>query len=49
MECESGATPSFMDGRNSWEIQGEKTEGGSMVLPEGSSVNLFLGLSKEMK
>ena len=49
MEGESGATPSFIDELNSWEIQGDQIEGGSMVLPEGSSVNLILGLSKEMK
>ena len=49
MEVESGVTPSIIDELHSWDIQGDQMEGDSMVLLEVSSMNLILGMSKEIK
>ena len=49
MEGESGVTRGFMDEFHSWDIQGDQMEGERIVLPEVSSMNLILGISKEMK
>ena len=49
MEGESGVTRTIIDELDSWDIQGDQIEGESMVLLEVSSVNLILGLTKEIK
>ena len=49
MECESGVTRSIIDELHSWDIQRDQIEVESMVLLEVSSVNLSLGLTKEIK
>ena len=48
MEGESGVTRRIMDELHSWDIQGDQPEGESMVLLEVSSMNLILGMSKEI-
>ena len=48
MEAESGVTRSIIDEVHSWDIQGNEMEGGSMVLLKVSSMNLILGMSKEI-
>ena len=45
MEGESGVTPSIIDELNSRDIQGDQTEGESMVLLEVSSANLIVLLT----
>ena len=49
MEDESGVTRSIIDALHSWDIQGDQMEGESMVLLQVSSMNLILGMSKEIK
>ena len=49
MEGESCVTPSIIDELNSWDIQLDQIDGEGMVLLEVSSVNLILGLTKEIK
>ena len=48
MEGESGVTRSIIDEVHSWDMQGNEMEGGSMVLLKVSSMNLILGMSKEI-
>ena len=49
MEGQSGVTGSIIDELHSWDIQDDQFEGESMVLLEVSSMNLILGVSKEIK
>ena len=49
MEAGSGVTPSIIDELHSCDIQGDQMEGDSVVLLEVSSMNLILGMSKEIK
>ena len=49
MEGESGDTRSIIDEVHSWDIQGDQMEGESLVLLKEPSMNLILGLSKEIK
>ena len=49
MEVESGVTRSIIDEHHSFDIQGDQMEGESKVLLEVSSMNLILGMSKEIE
>ena len=49
MEVEKGVTRSIIDGLHSSDIQGYQMEVETMVLLEVSSMNLILGISKEIK
>ena len=49
MEVKSGGTRSIIAELHSWEIEGDQIEDESMVLFEVSSMNLILGMSKEIK
>ena len=49
MQGESGVTRSIIDEHHSWDIQGDQTEGESMVLLEVSLMNVILGISKAIK
>ena len=46
---ESGVTRSMIDELHSLDIEGDQMEGESMALLEVSSMNLILGISKEIK
>ena len=46
---ESGVTRSIIDELHSLDIEGDQMEGQSMALLEVSSMNLILGISKEIK
>ena len=46
---ESGVTGSIIDELHSLDIKGDQMEGESMALLEVSSMNLILGISKEIK
>ena len=49
MEGESSVTGSIIDEPHSWDIQEDQMEVESNMLLEVSSMNLILGLSKEIK
>ena len=49
MEGDSGDTRSVIDEVHSWDIQGDQTEGESMVLLKESPMNLILGMSNQIK
>ena len=49
MEDESCVTRSIIDEPQSWDIEGDQMEVESKMLLEVSSMNLILGMSKEIK
>ena len=49
MEGGRSVTRGITDELHSWDIEVDQPEGGSVVVLEVSSVNLIIGMSKEMK